>query len=111
MGKTVSVTCDGCGNDLTSTSNCVDWRLALVNERLPIASGVATVTSMGVYPATMQDGYFCGVDCLRSWLDKEYPPGKRHHGGKAWAEHQRKERAKAALTSSPLEKGFTGRRE
>ena len=92
MSEQKSVTCDGCGNDLSVTSNCKDFRLALVNEHIPAASPV--VTLMGAYPAIAHDAHFCGVDCLRSWLDKNYPADKApYHGGKCWAEYQRKQRA------------------
>lgn len=91
MSKTVEIVCDSCGNDLTQSSNCVDYRLALVNERVPSVSGV--VTSMGAYPAIKHDAHFCEIACLRDWLDKEYPAGKQYHGGKCWADYQRKQRA------------------
>lgn len=93
MSQKVEILCDGCGNDLSETSNCVDYRLALSNEAVPNYSNFATL--MGVSPAIKRDAHFCGVDCLRSWLDKTYPAdGGPYHGGKAWAEYQRKQRAK-----------------
>ena len=58
MAKRTEITCDGCGNDLTTTSNCRDYRLALLNE--DILSGGGCVTAMGascepqtqtIYPA------------------------------------------------------------
>ena len=91
MSKTVEITCDACANDLTTSSNMVDYRLALVNESVPSESGC--VTAMVVYPAINRNVHFCGVDCLRAWLDKEYPAGEHYPDGKAWAEYQRKQRA------------------
>jgi len=91
MPKEVEITCDSCGNQLTRSSNCEDYRLALLNERVP--SGGGAVTAMAVYPAIKRDAYFCGVECLRAWLDKEYPAGQQYHGGKAWAGYSRKQRA------------------
>lgn len=94
MSKTVEITCDACGNDLTSSANCVDYRLALVNERIPSAGGF--VTAMCAYPAIERDVHFCNVNCLREWFDKEYPAGKTYHGGRCWAEYHRKQREEAA---------------
>lgn len=90
--KTISITCDFCGNDLKSSSNELDYRLSLNNERVPSTGGF--VTSMGAYPAIKTDAHFCGVDCLRGWLDKEFPvENAPYHGGKCWAAYQRKCRA------------------
>lgn len=93
MATEHKVTCDACGNDLTCTSNMEDWRLSLRNVALS-AYGNAAVTCMAVYPAIQEDADFCGINCLREWLDKHYPADRRHHGGKAGADWQRKERAK-----------------
>lgn len=65
MPKTIEIKCDGCGRDLTRTSNCEDYRLALVVERIPSVGGV--VTAMAAYPPIEQNAYFCGLDCLRGW--------------------------------------------
>ena len=105
MSKTVQVTCDGCGNDLTYTANCEDFRLALVNERVPLPPGDGVAYSMGAYPAIKTDAHFCGVECLRSWLDSEYPADRRYHGGFAFAAAQRKARAGALHPSSHSDSG------
>lgn len=95
MGKDVTLTCDGCGNDLSRSSNCEDYRLRLANEHVPSVGGC--VTAMGAYPAIKHDVYFCEVACLRKWLDENYPVEKGpYHGGKCWAEYQRKQRAAGA---------------
>lgn len=62
MGKTVKITCDGCGSDLTTTGNCDAYRLHLSNERIPSAGGF--VTMMGMYPVLESDLYVCSVACL-----------------------------------------------
>jgi hypothetical protein len=50
---------------------------------------------MGAYPAIRRDAHFCGVDCLRTWLDKNYPAANGpYHGGKCSAKYQREQRAK-----------------
>jgi hypothetical protein len=95
MTKTAKITCDGCNNDLTHSSNCEDYRLALINESVPSLGGF--VKSMIAHPAIKDDVHFCGVDCLRKWLDQNYPAAKApYHGGKLWAKMQREHRAAAS---------------
>lgn len=92
MPKDVSVTCDNCGNNLAVSSNCEDYRLALVNQPVPSAGGF--VHSMLAYPAIEKDAYFCGVECLRAWLDKHYPAAKGpYHRGKLGARRYQREKA------------------
>lgn len=62
MGKTVKIECDGCGRDLTTTGNCVDYRLHLSNESIPGWGGV--VTSMYLTPILDNDLYVCSRGCL-----------------------------------------------
>lgn len=69
--KNPTILCDNCSRDLSETGNSVDYRLALVNERMPRWDGA--VTDMLLYPQIKQDAHFCGVGCLRIWLDKEHP--------------------------------------
>jgi len=67
MPRTETITCDapGCGRDLTSSGNCVDYRLALVNEHVPSRAGA--VTLMHKTPSLDRDHYFCGLACLLKW--------------------------------------------
>lgn len=65
------VTCDGCGNDISSTGNSIDYRLLLKAEKLPYRS--ACVTDMMIYPPIERDAHFCGIGCLRVWLDSKTP--------------------------------------
>lgn len=71
--KETKITCDGCGKDLTTTGNSVDYRLALVNEAIP--SGGGAVTDMMVYPPIERNVHFCGMRCLKAWLSA--PPNGR----------------------------------
>jgi hypothetical protein len=91
MAENSQITCDGCGNDLSVTSNCEDYRLALVNQRVPPAS--SSVTAMGACPALDKAAHFCGVNCLRIWMDKRYPAGGTYADAKCWAGYQRRQRA------------------
>ena len=45
MGKTVRITCDGCGGDITTGTYSVDYRLDVAH-------------------------YFCGSGCLDLWRDR-----------------------------------------
>lgn len=71
MPKSVQIVCDQCDRDLATTSNCEDFRLALVNERIPSQGGL--VTMMLMHPAIKRDAYFCGVGCLAVWLAEHHP--------------------------------------
>lgn len=65
------IKCDGCDIDLSKTGNSIDYRLGLYNERLPC--GIGAVTDMMIYPIIERNAHFCGLLCLRAWLDKIYP--------------------------------------
>ena len=66
MSKTVEIKCDQCGRDLSATGNCIDYRLALLNQEIPTQGGANTL--MMSYPALDQDSYFCGTRCLKAWI-------------------------------------------
>ncbi len=63
------ITCDSCGADLTTTGNCVDYRLAVTSE--PIPSGGGLVTLMHVEPIIPHAAHFCGMQCLARWSKLE----------------------------------------
>lgn len=65
-----TVTCDGCGADLTVTSNMVDYRLLLASENKPGYGGGA-YTAMGKYPAIGRDHHFCNLECMDHWRSRE----------------------------------------
>lgn len=60
------ISCDQCGGDLTVSGNSVDYRLALVNQKIPSNSGF--VTDMMIHPPLERDCHFCRVACLVRWL-------------------------------------------
>lgn len=68
--KKVEVFCDNCGSDLTWTSNCEGWRLALINDPIPNKGGL--VTSMNVYPHLDKNCHFCSTSCLQKWVDEYF---------------------------------------
>lgn len=75
-----TITCDHCGGDLTPTTNCVAYRLALKLESIPRKAGV--VTLMEVYPPIKRDMTFCGKKCLSGWLEdhQSLPLRSRENG-------------------------------
>lgn len=68
--KIETVTCDGCGFDLTATDNCVDYRLVLETEGRPARSSF--VTAMNVYIPLKRAHHFCNLDCLDYWRSREH---------------------------------------
>lgn len=70
MGKTVQVLCDGCGRDLTTRSNMVDYRLVLSSESKP-GRGAGVHTAMMIYSPVDRDYYFCVLPCLDYWRARE----------------------------------------
>ena len=69
--KKIEIRCDFCDKDLTTTDNCIAYRLALINERIPSYSDSGVVTSMALYPHLKHDCYFCRWGCLTKWIIKE----------------------------------------
>ena len=64
-----NIVCDACKQDLTYTYNCVDYRLALVVEPREVKG--PTVTAMHVLPPLDRGRHFCGLACLKKWINKE----------------------------------------
>jgi hypothetical protein len=75
MGMKTECTCDACGKDLTTTGNCVDYRLIVGSENIPTVGGF--VTAMGKYPPTDRTYYFCGLYCMDVWRDAAREKAKR----------------------------------
>ena len=69
MPRTETITCDHCGKDLAQSSNVPDYRIAVLNQRIPSAGGV--VTDMPLTPELPHDHYFCGWKCLRAWMEQQ----------------------------------------
>ncbi len=44
--KQTTVTCDNCSKDLTTTGNCVDYRIVLASEEIPSRGNVATLMNI-----------------------------------------------------------------
>ena len=67
MSKDLVVLCDTCGKDITKTGNAVDWRVGLVNVRIPARGGV--LTEVDVRPQLTEDKDFCSLTCTRDWIN------------------------------------------
>jgi len=68
MTKTAKITCDGCGADLTFTSNCEDYYLSLGSFSKRSLGGF--VTAVAISPAITHDHHFCSLLCLDHWTDR-----------------------------------------
>lgn len=68
--KTVEISCDECGEDITTTGNSIDWRLAIINESIPPAGDY--VTDMMIYPILNKDMHFCSYRCLKQWAINKF---------------------------------------
>lgn len=69
--KTVTIVCDACGNDITFTTNCAEYRLVLGNEGMNhdlSADGIAGVTMMNLPPSLDRTHHFCHLHCLQDWI-------------------------------------------
>lgn len=73
--KAVTITCDGCGKDITETGAMPAFRLHLSAEHVPSTTKVGYLVL--VYPPIREDHYFCDLYCLRKWLDTFMITAKR----------------------------------
>lgn len=100
--RITTVTCDGCGNDLTTRTNIVDYRLVLAPEDMP-GYGAGAYTAMGKYPAVDRAHHFCGLRCLDQWSDHRRLYDKlRKEKSDKWADEHGKVIGTAGLNNRPL---------
>jgi hypothetical protein len=66
------VTCDQCGKDKTTRTNCEDYRIVLQSEMVP-GHGAGVYTAMAIRPQFERPFHFCGKKCLRLWIDANIP--------------------------------------
>ncbi len=62
------VECDHCKRDLTNTSNSIDWSIRVINRQIPVQGGY--VTDMYIKRDLKHDLDFCGLGCLKKWMEK-----------------------------------------
>lgn len=99
--KLVTVTCDGCGCDLSTRTNVEDYRLVLRSES-KLGSGSGVYTLMAISPPIDREHHFCGVGCLDHWRDHKRLFGRlMKERWDAWiAAHERKS-ADGRMSSYP----------
>ena len=67
------VLCDHCGNDLSTTGNCEDYRLLLMSEPIPHCGG--SVTTLAIMPPLQgRQHHFCGTECLAEFVKGGFKP-------------------------------------
>ena len=66
-----TITCDGCGRDITYTGNSVDYRLILASESKPRRGDGSVITDMMIYPDLDRPCHFCGLLCLDKWRNEK----------------------------------------
>ncbi len=71
MGKTVTVTCDGCALDITTTSKAAEYRLALGVES-KAGHGAGYYTDLNILPPIDRTHYFCGLECMDQWTRRRW---------------------------------------
>lgn len=60
--------CDFCENDLTYSDGISQYRLNLNCIHCPHIGGVIDVM---IYPTLSEEKNFCGLGCLKKWLEKD----------------------------------------
>jgi len=63
------IECDYCNRDLTYTSNSIDYILSLYSKRMMCYDG--PVTDMMICPEIEMEHNFCGMSCLKRWVNSE----------------------------------------
>lgn len=61
------ILCDNCKADLTYTGNSVDYSIRVINRSIPPKGEY--VTDMMIYPSLKHDLDFCGLGCLKKYLE------------------------------------------
>jgi hypothetical protein len=69
MGKTIQIKCDGCDHDLTYSKGGYDHCLVLEDREYGPNSQV--VLGYMTYPEIQNDCYFCGIKCLKKWIQEK----------------------------------------
>jgi len=72
MSKTEKVTCDECEKDITYTTNFMDYRLTLKAENKPVYPTLTAMTAMHITPDIDETLYFCGINCLKKYINEKY---------------------------------------
>lgn len=69
MTETIKIDCDNCGNDLSDTSNCMDYRVIIDSEEIHSISGAVTLMYI---PRPVSKKHFCNMKCTREWISNSH---------------------------------------
>lgn len=67
--KDETIKCDRCLKDITSTKNCIDYRLHLNSQKKTIPRGAATL--MYISDPLENEAHFCDMYCLKQWCTEK----------------------------------------
>lgn len=62
-----NILCDNCKKELNYSFGIAKYRLNLSCNHLPHDGG--HVIDVFIYPTLDRDFHFCGLECLKNWLD------------------------------------------
>ena len=63
--------CDFCNSDLTHDHGCDAYKLTLSCERLPVNPESQIRYDVLICPILNCDYHFCGLGCLKKWVEKD----------------------------------------
>lgn len=66
--KQIKITCDNCMNDITQTDATPAYRIEL--QAKPMPHSTSFIHDLCVMPPIDREMYFCGVGCLKQWVNK-----------------------------------------
>lgn len=76
MTTIISCRCDNCDTDLYRSYNSIDYRITIKSERIPSRSGA--VTDMNILPQIETPMHFCGIACMRKYLEAKWKEMERN---------------------------------
>lgn len=62
--------CDYCNRDLTYDEGCDSWRLELSSKKMDFAPGGFRYAIM-TYSPIERTYHFCGLKCLKKWMESD----------------------------------------
>jgi hypothetical protein len=68
--ETKKTTCDTCKEDLTCTTNSIDYKIVLDCEFIPSCGGV--VTDMSIERQLKRAYHFCCIVCLKKFINEKF---------------------------------------
>jgi len=69
MSRKMKILCDNCESDLTYSRGGYDHCLILSDRKYGPYCDM--IIDYYIYPIIDEDKFFCGIGCLKKWLEKE----------------------------------------